>query len=68
MGLDDEDVFVDITIIGAIFNKDKMHEDKYLFKKTERIPLDLDKVRRAEKKMECIVKGIRYNEEDALKD
>jgi hypothetical protein len=59
MGLDEEDVFVRITIIGAIFNKDKIHQT--LFTKTEDIPLDLDKVRRAEKKMECIVKGIRFN-------
>ena len=26
LGLDDEDVFVKITIIGAIFNKDKVHQ------------------------------------------
>ena len=55
-----------ITITGAIFNKDKIHQE--LWTKTEKIPMYLDKVRKAEKKMECFVKGIRFNEEEFMKE
>ena len=48
-----------LSIIGALFNKDKL--EKELWSKSKVVDINVDKILEEHRKMVCIVKGIRYD-------